>query len=118
VLIADDNVDAAMSLHFLLQHIGYSVQTAHDGEAAFALAQSFRPHVAILDIGMPKLSGHAVAERIRAEAWGQRVLLVALTGWGQPSDRQRALAAGFDRHVTKPIEPDEIEALLSAAQFD
>jgi CheY-like chemotaxis protein len=117
VLVADDNVDAAMSLDILLTHAGHEVREAHDGPSALALAQAFRPHVAILDIGMPGLTGYEVAERIRREPWGRTMLLIALTGWGQPADKQRAHSAGFDHHVTKPIEPSALEGLLASIQI-
>ena len=113
VLIADDNRDAADSLAMLLEFGGHEVRVAHDGRAALALAGAFRPEVALLDIGMPEVDGHEVARRLRAEPWGREILLVALTGWGQDEDRVRALAAGFDQHLTKPVDPDVIERLLS-----
>jgi CheY-like chemotaxis protein len=118
VLIADDNRDAALSLGMLLTYAGYDVQTVHNGIAALEAARSFRPPVAILDIGMPGLTGYVVAERIRAEPWGADMLLIALTGWGQPGDRARAFAAGFDHHCTKPVDPDQIERLVASAQFE
>jgi CheY-like chemotaxis protein/anti-sigma regulatory factor (Ser/Thr protein kinase) len=113
VLVADDNRDAAVSLEILLSGDGYEVRTVHDGRAALEAAEAFRPHVAILDIGMPELNGLQVAEHIRAQTWGRGVHLIALTGWGQAEDRRRALEAGFDQHVTKPLEPDQLESLLS-----
>jgi len=82
--------------------------------AALALAQPFRPDVAIIDIGMPDLSGYEVARELRRESWGTGICLIALTGWGQDGDRQRAKDAGFDRHMTKPVEPEALEALLSS----
>src|SRR6185436_13182997 len=72
-----------------------------------------RPDAAVIDIGMPGMSGHEVARRMRREAWGKRAILVALTGWGQETDKQAALAAGFDDHLTKPVDPDDVEAALS-----
>ena len=112
VLIADDNIDGAMSLEVLLLHSGYDVRVAHDGLGALELAQSFSPRAAILDIGMPGLTGYEVAEYIRAAPWGRRMVLIALTGWGQAADKRRAFVAGFDHHLTKPIEPDHLETLL------
>ena len=118
VLIADDNCDAAMSLRVLLDQPDRKVLVSHDGESALQIARLFKPHIAILDIGMPGLNGYRVAEAIRAEPWGSRVLLIALTGWGQPGDVRRALSAGFDHHLTKPAEPDRLEELVASRRFD
>jgi len=118
VLIADDNYDAAVSLAMLLTQSWNDVRLAHDGETAIAMARQFRPHVAILDIGMPGLTGYQVARHIRAESWGHRTVLIALTGWGQPSDQRLAFESGFDHHLTKPAEPSEIERLITLAAFE
>ena len=112
VLVADDNHDAADSLAMLLELGGHEVRVAHDGREALAIANAFRPEVALLDIAMPGMDGHEVARALRAEPWGRGVVLVALTGWGQHEDRHRALAAGFDHHLTEPVDPDVIERLL------
>ena len=114
ILIADDNRDAADSLSMLLELAGHEVGVAHQGRAALSLAQAFRPDVALLDIGMPDLSGYEVAQQLRREPWGQGIQLIALTGWGQEKDRQQALQAGFNQHLTKPIDPDQLEALISS----
>jgi two-component system, sensor histidine kinase len=108
VLIADDNVDSASSLLMLLELEGHDVRVAHDGPSALALARSFLPHVAILDIGLPGMDGHALAKALRAEPATARVQLIALTGYGQERDRQAASEAGFDRHLVKPAPLDEI----------
>ena len=113
ILVADDNKDAADSLAMLLEMGGHEVRVAHDGRAALSLAQTFHPDTALLDIGMPQLNGYEVARALRQEPWGARITLIALTGWGQESDRQKALDAGFDRHLTKPIDPDALESLMS-----
>jgi CheY-like chemotaxis protein/anti-sigma regulatory factor (Ser/Thr protein kinase) len=113
VLIADDNIDGAEILAMLLQTSGHIVHVAHDGAAAMELAARLKPDVAVLDIGMPGLNGYEVAKRIRGEAWGSRVMLIALTGWGQEGDRSAALAAGFDHHLTKPTDPARLESLLA-----
>ena len=84
----------------------------HSGRAALEAAERFRPHVALLDIGMPELSGYDIASRIRAAPWGAQVTLIAVTGWGQEEDRRRALSSGFDRHLVKPIDPVLLEQLL------
>jgi len=88
------------------------VRVAHGGRAALALAQAFRPDVVLLDIGMPDMTGYEVASALRGEPWGTHIQLVALTGWGQEGDRRRSTAAGFDRHLTKPIDTDELIAVL------
>jgi CheY-like chemotaxis protein len=108
LLIADDNVDAAESLALLLSLEGYDVHVAVDGVRALALAVSVRPRVAVLDIGMPGMDGHELARQLRRQPWATGMLIVALTGWGQPEDRRRALDAGFDRHFTKPVDPMEL----------
>ncbi|HEY7410014.1 MAG TPA: ATP-binding protein [Vicinamibacteria bacterium] len=113
ILVADDNEDAAEGLEMLLRSSGHVVRTVHDGRAALAAAGEFRPEVALLDIGMPVLNGYEVAARIRTEAWGRGMVLVALTGWGQDADRARSAAAGFDHHVLKPVEPAALQALLT-----
>jgi CheY-like chemotaxis protein len=96
----------------LLQVSGHEVHVAHSGPAALEMAKRIRPHIGILDIGMPGLTGYQVAERIRHEAWGKDVTLVAVTGWGQDADKRRALAAGFDQHLTKPIDPEVLKRLF------
>lgn len=113
VLMADDNRDAADSLAALLELGGHEVRTAYDGEQAFDLADSFRPSVILLDIGMPKMNGYDVAKRIRAQPWGAAMTLVAITGWGQPGDKRRASASGFDHHLTKPVALETLESLVS-----
>jgi PAS domain S-box-containing protein len=113
VLIADDNRDAADSLGMLLGLAGHEVRVAHSGQTALSLAQVFRPDTALLDIGMPDLSGYEVARQLRREPWGIGIRLIALTGWGQTDDRRRAHEAGFDYHLTKPIDPDALAALIT-----
>ncbi len=112
VLIADDNQDGAESLAMLLRLSGNEVFVAHTGTDALELAWRERPHVAILDIGMPGLSGYEVAESIRREAWGVRVTMIAVTGWGQDDDKRKAQVAGFDHHLTKPVDLEVLEQLL------
>jgi CheY-like chemotaxis protein len=112
VLVADDNRDSADSMAVVLRMMGHDVRTVHDGRQAIDEAAVFRPDVALLDIGMPQVDGYEAARRIREAPWGQAMLLVALTGWGQDEDRRRAAEAGFDLHFTKPIDVDEIEKLL------
>ncbi len=114
VLIADDNADAAESLAMLLELDGHEVRVARDGLQALAVAEAFRPDVILLDIGMPALDGHGVARRLRGERWGAAIYLVALSGRGHEEDKRRALEAGFDRHVTKPLDLALLETLLGA----
>jgi len=114
ILVADDNNDALESLATLLQLSGHEVYTAANGAMALESAEQHRPEVALLDIGMPKLDGYEVARRIRAQPWGQRITLVALTGWGQDSDRRRSQEAGFDSHLVKPLDLDKLTELLAA----
>jgi len=113
ILVADDNQDAANTLALLLRLGGHEVHTAHGGRAAVALANEFHPDVALLDIGMPDMDGYEVARQLRATAWGHDCLLVALTGWGQEDDKRRAHEAGFDHHLTKPVDPRQLDALLA-----
>jgi PAS domain S-box-containing protein len=114
VLVADDNVDSATSLAMLLRLMGNEVHTAHDGLQAVAVARDLQPDLALLDIGMPKLNGYDTCQRIREESGGRKVLLVALTGWGQDEDIRRSHLAGFDRHLVKPVEPAALEKLLGS----
>jgi PAS domain S-box-containing protein len=114
VLIADDNLDAAESLTLLLQLKGHDAHAVFDGEAAIDSAERLRPQVALLDIGMPKANGYEVARRMRACSWGKAIYLVALTGWGQESDKMEARQAGFDAHLVKPVLPETLDELLAA----
>jgi PAS domain S-box-containing protein len=115
VLVVDDNVDAAESLAVILRIDGHDVRTAHDGEHAVLLAAEFRPHVMLLDLGMPKLSGYEVARRVRARPSGESVFLVACTGWGQPEDRRRSKEAGFDHHLVKPVSAEAVLGVVASA---
>ena len=112
VLLADDNRDAIDVLADLLRMDGHLVHTANDGIQAVDLAAQLQPDVAVVDIGMPGLNGYQVAQQIRAQPWGGRILLIAATGWGQDDDRQKALAAGFNLHLTKPFDPQQLSALI------
>jgi signal transduction histidine kinase/ActR/RegA family two-component response regulator len=113
VLIVDDNVDAAESLATILRLQGNEVMSASDGHEALRIAESARPDVVILDIGLPGLDGYEVARRIRAHPWGAAMLLVALSGWGQPEDKRRSVEAGLSHHLVKPVNPFDIEQLLA-----
>jgi CheY-like chemotaxis protein/two-component sensor histidine kinase len=114
ILIADDNQDALESLALMLRMEGHEVHCASDGEEALALAGERRPEIVVLDVGMPKLDGCEVARRIRAESWGRKAVLVALTGWGQDVDRRRSREAGFDMHLVKPVDPATLCDMLVA----
>jgi CheY-like chemotaxis protein len=113
ILIADDLRDTVNSLAMMLRLAGHEIQTAHDGLEAVQAAAVFRPDVVLLDIGMPKMNGYEAARHIRAQPWGEKMVLVALTGWGQEEDKRRATEAGFDHHLTKPVEPAVLHKLLA-----
>jgi PAS domain S-box-containing protein len=113
ILVVDDNEDAATSLAMLLGIMGHDARTTFDGESALEEAARFRPHVVLLDLGMPALDGYDVARRLRAEPWGRGVMLVALTGWGQEEHKRRSEQAGFDRHLVKPVDRGALESLLA-----
>jgi len=115
ILIVDDNEDAARSLGFLLELSGHTVHLAYDGEQALAMAGELQPQIALVDIGLPKLNGYGVARAVRGQPWGAHMLLIALTAWGQEADKRRALEAGFNFHLTKPVDPDQVAALIARA---
>ena len=112
ILIADDNRDAAESLALFLRFAGHDIHVAYSGLAALERASQLRPEILILDIGMPEMNGYEVARSVRQQPWATAATLIAVTGWGQLEDRQQALAAGFDFHMTKPIDPVRIQVLL------
>jgi CheY-like chemotaxis protein len=112
ILVADDNRDAGETLAMLLRLEGHEVHVAVNGLDAIELFKRVSPDVAILDIGMPGLSGHEVARRIRELGRQPPVTLIAVTGWGQKADKDRAAASGFDHHFTKPVEPTVLSRLL------
>jgi PAS domain S-box-containing protein len=113
ILVVDDNRDAADGLVQILELMGHDVCAAYSGPEALELAERVQPDVMLLDIGLPGLNGYEVAARIRAADWGSRVILVAQTGWGQRQDKERARAAGFDHHLTKPVDPERLRELLA-----
>lgn len=121
ILIADDSRDSAESLAELLRMKGYEVQVAYDGRQALAAAETYMPDIALLDLGMPELTGYEVCRSVRQQPWGAKMIIIAQTGWGQEDDRRRASHAGFDHHLVKPIDlgllfnlleksPDEADA--------
>jgi len=120
VLIVDDNVDGAQTLSLLVGMHGHETALAHNGPDALKVIGRFRPELAFVDIGLPGLNGYELARRVRAneiDGPGRPMMLVALTGWGSEDDKARAAAAGFDRHLTKPVDPHEVEALLAALPY-
>ncbi len=113
ILVAEDNADAAEMLRVMLTIMGADVRVATDGIEAIALAKEHNPDVALLDIGMPRMDGYSAARAIRG-ALGDRVVLAALTGWGQDEDKQKSFDAGFDHHFTKPVDPDVLQTLIAS----
>jgi PAS domain S-box-containing protein len=116
ILIADDNHDGAESLAMILRLLDNDVRTANDGLEALERAEAFRPEIILMDVGMPKLNGLDATRRIRQQAWGRGVTIIALTGWGQAGDRERSRAAGCDDHLVKPVDLSDLEKLLAGAQ--
>lgn len=112
ILAIDDNTDSAETLALVLDMLGYVTSTADCGLAGLQKAEEFRPDVILLDIGLPDINGYEVARRLRQEPWGERVLLVAVTGWGQEDDINAAKAAGFDKHLTKPVDLEQLASVL------
>jgi PAS domain S-box-containing protein len=115
VLLADDNVDAADTMSAMLEMSGHAVRTVYCGQEALDAAAAFAPDVMLLDIGMPGMSGYELAQRLRADGRYANTILVALTGWGSESDRALAMEAGFDHHLTKPVDQHALEPLLRRA---
>lgn len=114
MLVVDDNVDAAESIAKILRLFGHEASCAYDGLSALSAAQAYRPDVIVLDIGLPGMDGYEVARRLRENAAFKRTPLVAITGYGQDEDRMQSEQAGFDRHLTKPVDPDALQALLTS----
>lgn len=113
VLVVDDNKAAAKMLRMVVQMLGNEVETADDGLQAIEIGEQFRPQVIFMDIGMPKMNGYEAARYIREQPWGKKIVLIALTGWGQEDDKRKTKEAGFDHHLVKPAEPSEIQTLLA-----
>ena len=118
VLVADDNEDAAASLAMYLEMAGHAVRVAMDGARAVAIAEEFRPQLAILDIAMPVMDGLEAARAMRAFPEGKGIVILALSGFGQESDRQRSAAAGFDDHLVKPPDLDRIDKIINSISSD
>jgi CheY-like chemotaxis protein len=115
VLVVDDYPDSANSISTLLTLFGYDCRTASSGKDALALADAFDPDIVLIDIGLPDISGYEVARALRARPCKHPLYLAAITGWGQPEDRVRALAAGFDQHVLKPADAGKLKTILERA---
>jgi len=113
VLVVDDNRDSADTMAIMLRIMGHVVESAYDGLEAVRMAEKFRPDVALLDIGLPKLDGYQTARMIRMEEWGRVMALIAVTGWGQKEDRRRSREAGFDYHIVKPVDPGDLVRVLA-----
>jgi PAS domain S-box-containing protein len=112
ILVVDDNRDSADSLAMMLQLMGHDTMMAHDGLEAVQAAETYRPDVVLLDIGLPQMNGYEAARCIREQQWGKSMLIIALTGWGQDEDKRRALEAGFDHHLIKPVGAEVLEDVL------
>jgi CheY-like chemotaxis protein len=112
VLVVEDSPDARQSLRLLLEMAGHHVETSEDGPSGLAKLGAFRPDVALIDLGLPGMDGYAVARELRRRPDTRAIRLVAVTGYGQAEDRRRALAAGFDQHVTKPVDATMLDELL------
>ena len=116
ILIVDDNRDGADSLSMMLEIMGNDTRTAYDGQQGVDMAGEFRPDVVLLDIGLPKLNGYEACRRIREQSWGEGVMLIAVTGWGQDEDRRRSQEAGFDHHMVKPVDPQDLMKMLAGLE--
>ncbi len=116
ILVVDDNRDSALSMARLLKIVGHEVRTVHDGLEAVQAAEDYRPEVVLLDIGLPQLNGYEVCEAIRRQPWGQDMTIIAISGWGQDSDRQKSKEAGFDGHLIKPVAFTDLKRLLAQPQ--
>ena len=114
ILVVDDNIDASRMLSRVVQAMGYEVATSADGKEAIEKAEEYRPDVILMDLGMPRMNGYEAARHIRHQPWGEKILLIALTGWGQDADRRKSKAAGFDHHLVKPADPQELLLLLAS----
>ncbi|MDI1481297.1 PAS domain S-box protein [Polyangium sp. y55x31] len=112
ILVVDDNIDAAESMALMLGYLGHETRMAHDGPSTLQIAATFQPELVLLDIGLPGLDGYEVARRLRAQRETQAAVLVAITGYGQEEDRKRARRAGFDHHLTKPVDHDRLISLI------
>ena len=115
VLLVDDNADSTEPLSLLLQTRGHETRVSTDGEEAIALADDFRPDCVVLDLGLPRMDGYEVARRLRDRPYGNELVLVALTGWAGKDIRTKAAEAGFDYHLVKPVNWEELERIVESA---
>lgn len=113
IMVVDDNADAAQALVLLIGTEGHEVQMASDGRQALELADAFKPELILLDISMPGLNGYEIARCLQQRPWAQCLTLVAVSGWGEPEDKQRAVAAGFSCYLVKPVASDEVMAVIN-----
>src|SRR5262249_33091436 len=113
ILVVDDNPDALRSLEILLRVTGNEIRTARDGVEAIGVAGEFRPDIVLLDIGMPRMNGYEAARHLRQQPWATQTTLIAITGWGQDGDKQRAFDAGFDHHLVKPVDPAMLMQMMT-----
>ena len=113
ILVVDDNVDSAESMAVLMKLLGHQIAIAYDGESALETAGTFKPEIIILDVGLPRMHGYQVAERLRALPENKNLVIVALTGYGREQDRRRAMDAGFDYHFVKPMDFGTLELLVN-----
>jgi PAS domain S-box-containing protein len=113
ILVVDDNRDAAEGLSIILRFMGNDIRTASDGLAAVDVAEAFRPEIILMDIGLPKLNGYDACRRIRERAWSEGIVIVAITGWGQDDDRRRSHEAGFDHHLVKPVNLEDLTKIVA-----
>jgi CheY-like chemotaxis protein len=113
ILVADDNRDAVDSLATMLRLSGNEVHTAHDGVEAVERAEAIQPDVVLMDVGMPRMNGYDATRRIRSQTWGERIVVIALTGWGQESDRRQSREAGCDDHLVKPVDHAQLDEMMN-----
>lgn len=118
ILVVDDNLDGAESLAMMLRLLNNEVQTAHDGLEAVRMAAAFRPHIILMDLGMPRLNGYEATNRIRQQPWGREMAIIALTGWGHEMDRARSQAAGCNGHLVKPVSLPDLQKMLLNVPFE
>jgi CheY-like chemotaxis protein len=115
ILVVDDHRDAALGMAAVLKSRGHEVSTAHNGESSIRIAETYQPDVILMDIGMPGMSGYETTRRIRATPWGKNIFIIALTGWGQETDRAQSQKCGCNAHLVKPVDLPELEELLIQA---
>lgn len=116
ILVVDDNLDGAESLAMMLRLLNNEVHTAHDGVEAVHTAETFRPHIILMDLGMPRLNGYDATQRIRQQPWGRHMAIIALTGWGHEMDRARSQEAGCNGHLVKPVSLPDLQRMLASVQ--